>query len=84
MAHSDLSQGSSDECFSHGYDHSIKGLFAFLRVTLLSAKNGLKVTECLALKTERWCSFGLRLPLALLEKLHAPLSSTPPHGWMGT
>ena len=83
MGCSDFSQGSSDKCFSHGYNHSLKGLFAFLRVTLLSARNGLKVTKCLAMKIEQWCLLGLRLPPAFLEKLHACLSSTP-HGWMGT
>lgn len=31
--------------FSYGYNHSLKELFAFLRVTLLSARNCLKVTK---------------------------------------
>ena len=41
--------------FSYGYNHSLKELFAFLRVTLLSARNGLKVTKGLDIKIEQWC-----------------------------
>lgn len=46
---------------------SLKELFAFVRGAL-SARNLLKVTECLDIKLGRWCFFGLKYSPCRPEK----------------